>query len=423
MKIFADLHLHSKYSRACSKDLNLENLEYWGRFKGLNLIGTGDFTHPLWFKEIKEKLVSNGKGFFKLKDDNSTIYFLLTTEISLIFSRQKNIKRIHVLIFYPDLESVEKLNKKLSIYTNLSSDGRPTIGMDLKDLIKIVLDINEKAIIIPAHIWTPWFSLFGSMSGFDSIDEAFGEYKKYIYAVETGLSSDPKMNWRLSQLDDFQIVSFSDSHSAYPHRIGREATLFELEDYSYDLLLKSLRDPDEKNKIILTIEFFPEEGKYHYDGHRICKVRYSPEESIENRYICSVCKKPVTIGVMSRVEKLSDRDKDYIAKNRPPFKHIIPLTEIISEAINSSPTSKKVLDIYMKVLSFFDNEFSFFLNFKDEDYLKLKNITPEKVIEAIKRFNDNKIYIEPGYDGEYGVIKIFGGEEKIEEKQKLKFLF
>jgi PHP family Zn ribbon phosphoesterase len=242
----------------------LENLNYWGKFKGLNLIGTGDFTHPLWFKEIKENLVSNGKGFFKL--DNSDIYFLLTTEISLIFSRNKNVKRIHLLVFYPDLSSVEKFNKKLSIYTNLLADGRPTIGMDVKDFIKLVLDINEKGIIIPAHIWTPWFSLFGSMSGFDSIDEAFGEYKKYIYGVETGLSSDPKMNWRLSQLDDFQIVSFSDSHSAYPHRIGREATVFELEDDSYDSLLKALKNPDDKNKVILTIEFFPEEGKYHYDG-------------------------------------------------------------------------------------------------------------------------------------------------------------
>jgi uncharacterized protein (TIGR00375 family) len=420
MKFFSDLHLHSKYSRACSKDLNLENLDYWGKFKGLNLIGTGDFTHPLWFKEIKDKLVSNGKGFFKL--NNSNIYFLLTTEISLIFSRNKKVKRIHVLVFYPDLNSVERFNKKLSIYTNLASDGRPIIGMDIKDFIRLVLDINEKAIIIPAHIWTPWFSLFGSMSGFDSIDEALGEYKKYIYGVETGLSSDPKMNWRLSQLDDFQIVSFSDSHSAYPHRIGREATVFELEDDSYDSLLKSLKNPDDKNKIILTIEFFPEEGKYHYDGHRICGVRYSPEESKENRYICRVCKKPVTIGVMSRVEKLADRDKDYNPLNRPPFKHIIPLTEIISEAINSSPTSKKTIDIYMKILEIFDNELSFFLNFKEDDYFKLKNVVPEKVIEAIKRFNDNKIYIEPGYDGEYGVIKIFG-EKKEEEKQKLKFLF
>lgn len=424
MQFFSDLHIHSKYSRACSKDINLKNLEYWGKLKGLNLIGTGDFTHPLWFKELKQNLISNDKGFFKIKDSDSNIYFLLTSEISFIFTRKNSLKRIHLLIFYPDFNSVEKLNNKLSIYTNLNSDGRPTLNFDIKDFIKIALDINNNAIIIPAHIWTPWFSLFGSMSGFDSITEAFGEFSKYIYGVETGLSSDPKMNWRLSQLDNINIVSFSDAHSYYPHRIGREATVFELEDDSYSSFLKALKSIDEKNKILMTIEFFPEEGKYHYDGHRNCGVRYSPEESKENRYICRVCKKPVTIGVMSRVEKLADRDKDYNSINRPSFKHIIPLTEIISEALNSSPTTKKVLDIYMKILEIFGNEFNFFLNLNEENLNELKKIVPEKVYIGIKRFNDNKIYIEPGYDGEYGVIKIFMENEKIEEKKKkLKFLF
>ena len=292
------------------------------------------------------------------------------------------------------------------------------MGLDIIDVIKIVLDINKDAIIIPAHIWTPWFSLFGSMSGFDSIDEAFGDYKKYIYAVETGLSSDPKMNWRLSQLDNFQIVSFSDSHSPYPHRIGREAVLFELEDASYYSLLKALKEPDEKNRILLTIEFYPEEGKYHYDGHRNCNVRFSPQESKKNNYICPVCLQKITIGVMSRVEKLADRDENYNPENRPPFKHIIPLTEIIAEALNSDPTSKKVLDIYFKILNVYKNEFDFFLN--PNDYSKIKNLVPEKVFMAIDKFFKGEIYIEPGYDGEYGKIKIL--LEDIEEQKEEKII-
>jgi len=421
MKIFADLHLHSKYSRACSKNLDLENLNYWAKFKGLNLLATGDFTHPLWFKEIKEKLEENGEGFYKLKNEKEEIYFLLSCEISSIYSKNGRVIRIHYLVIFPKIEDVEKFNRKISVFGNLSSDGRPTLGVDVVEVLKIALDINENAILIPAHIWTPWFSLFGSMSGFDSIDEAFGDYKKYIYAVETGLSSDPQMNWRLSQLDDFQIVSFSDSHSPYPHRIGREATIFELEKPSYFNLLKALKNPDENNKILMTIEFFPEEGKYHYDGHRNCKVRFSPEESKKNNYICPVCLKPVTIGVMSRVEKLADREKDFVPNNRPPFKHIIPLTELIGEALNSDPTSKKVLDIYYKILETYKTEFNFFL--EPGDYSIIKNKVPEEVYIAIDKFFKNEIYIEPGYDGEYGVVKITIDKNEKAVTKELKTLF
>lgn len=421
MKFYADLHLHSKYSRACSKNLDLENLHYWAKYKGLNLLATGDFTHPLWFKEIKEKLEDNGKGFLKLKNSKDEIYFLLSCEISSIYSKHGAVRRIHYLVMFPYLSDVEKFNKKISIFANLSSDGRPTLGLDIIEVIKIALDINENSVIIPAHIWTPWFSLFGSMSGFDSIDEAFGEYKKYIYGVETGLSSDPKMNWRLSQLDDFQIVSFSDSHSPYSHRIGREATIFELEEPSFFSLLKALKNPDEKNKILMTIEFFPEEGKYHYDGHRNCKVRFSPKESKKNNYICPVCLKPVTIGVLSRVEKLADREENFMPSNRPPFKNIIPLTEIIAEALNSDPTSKKVLDVYFKILEIYGNEFNFFLN--PNDYEKIKKIVPDEVFYGIDKFFKNEIYIEPGYDGEYGVVKILLEKKEKVEKKELKTLF
>lgn len=420
MKFYADLHLHSKYSRACSKDLDLENLNYWAKLKGLNLLATGDFTHPLWFKEIKEKLVSNGLGFYKLKNSQDNIYFVLSCEISSIYSKNNKVRRIHYLVLFPNIEDVEKFNKRISVFGNLNADGRPILGVDIVEIIKIAMDINEHSIIIPAHIWTPWFSLFGSMSGFDSIDEAFGDYKKYIYAVETGLSSDPAMNWRLSQLDDFQIVSFSDSHSPYTHRIGREATIFELEEASFYSLLKSLKNPDEKNKIIMTIEFFPEEGKYHYDGHRICGIRFSPEESKKNNYICPNCLKQVTIGVLSRVEKLADRDKNFIDPARPPFKHIIPLTEIIAEALKSDPSSKKVLEIYFKILEIYQTEFNFFLNPNDYENM-LKNI-PKDVLFAIKKFFNNEIYIEPGYDGEYGIVKIFKEEKEFKQKE-LKRLF
>lgn len=420
MKFYADLHLHSKYSRACSKNLDLENLNYWAKFKGLNLLATGDFTHPLWFKEIKEKLINNGFGFYKLKNSQDAIYFVLSCEISSIYTKNNKVRRIHYLVLFPNIEDVEKFNKKISIFGKLSIDGRPTLGIDIIEIIKIALDINENSIIIPAHIWTPWFSLFGSMSGFDSIDEALRDYKKYIYAIETGLSSDPPMNWRLSQLDDFQIVSFSDSHSPYTHRIGREATIFELENPSFYSLLESLKNPNEKNKIIMTVEFFPEEGKYHYDGHRNCRIRFSPEESKKNNYICPNCLKPVTVGVLSRVEKLADREKNFIPSNRPPFKHIIPLTEIIAQALKTEPSSKKVLEIYFKILKIYQTEFNFFFN--PGNYEKLLNYIPQEVYDAIENFFKDKIYIEPGYDGEYGVVKIFKEEKEIKKKE-LKTLF
>lgn len=421
MKFYADLHLHSKYSRACSKELDLENLNYWAKFKGLNLLATGDFTHPLWFAEIKKQLIEDKEGFYRLKNSKDEIYFVLSCEISSVYAKNKKVRRIHYLVLFPKIEDVEKFNKKISVFGKLSGDGRPTLGIDIVEVMKIAFDINKDSIIIPAHIWTPWFSLFGSMSGFDSIDEAFGDYKKYIYAVETGLSSDPAMNWRLSQLDNFQIVSFSDSHSAYPHRLGREATIFELEEPSYFSLLKALKNPDEKNKIIMTIEFFPEEGKYHYDGHRLCKIRFSPEESKKNNYICPNCLKPVTIGVLSRVEKLADRAKDFVPSNRPPFKHLIPLTEIISQAIGNDPTSKKVLEIYFKILSIFQTELNFFMNL--QEYEKLANLVPENVFKAIEKVYKNEIYIEPGYDGEYGVVKIFIEKEKQTQQRELKTLF
>ncbi len=414
MKVFADLHLHSKYSRACSKNLDLENLNYYAKLKGLNLLITGDFTHPLWFKEISQKLEEANDGVYKLKNDQD-VYFLLGGEISSVFSRKGKVYRIHYLAILPRFDLVEKLNKKLSLYTNLASDGRPTLGLDIIDFMKILFDIYEKAIFIPAHIWTPWYSLYGSMSGFDSIEEAFDDYLRYVTAVETGLSSDPNMNWRLPELDNISIVSFSDSHSPHPHRIGREATLFLLEDLTFENIYKALKEPDEKNKILMTIEFFPEEGKYHYDGHRFCKIRFSPEESRKNNFICPVCGKKITIGVMSRVEELAKRPKDFVDPQRPPFKKTPPLTEILAEIYQTEPTTKKVFDSYLEIIKNFGKEMDILIGNFDKE--KMKENYPE-LFQALEKIDKGEVILEPGYDGEYGKVKI-----KIEKEVERKSLF
>ncbi len=413
MKIFADLHLHSKYSRACSKNLDLENLSYYAKLKGLNLLITGDITHPLWFKEVSQKLEEVSDGIYKLKNSANEVYFLLGGEISSIFSRKGQVKRIHYLVILPRFDLVEKLNKKLALYANLASDGRPILGLDVIDFMKILFEIYEKAIFIPAHIWTPWFSLYGSMSGFDSIYEAFSDYIKYISAVETGLSSDPNMNWRIPELDKISIVSFSDAHSPQPHRLGREATLFELEKIAYQNLFKALKEPDERNKILMTIEFFPEEGKYHYDGHRLCKIRFSPEESKKNNYLCPVCGKKVTIGVMSRVEFLAQRPADFNDPQRPPFKRTPPLTEILAQIYKTEPTSKKVSDLYLEIIKKFGKELEILTNSYNKE--KMTELYPQ-LYQALEKINREEIILEPGYDGEYGKVIIKLEEEKVEKK-------
>ncbi|MCL5257963.1 MAG: endonuclease Q family protein [Patescibacteria group bacterium] len=421
MRFFADLHFHSKYSRACSKDLDLEHLVYWSKLKGLNLIATADFTHPFWFHELRTKLEEDGSGFLRLKKEyqidsqiEKEIFFVPSVEISSIFSRAGQVKRMHYLVILPDLDSVEKFNQKLSFRGNLRSDGRPILGLEPKAVLELGLSVNPKMIFIPAHIWTPWFSLFGSMSGFNSINEAFGDLTQFIPAIETGLSSDPEMNWRLSQLDPFQIVSSSDAHSPQPHRIGREATVFELEKPNYASLFQALKNPNEKNRIELTIEFYPEEGKYHYDGHRSCQISFSPEESKRNNFLCPICAKKLTIGVLSRVEELADRPSGYIGLNRPPAKHLIPLSEIIAEALKSGPTTKKVLDLYLTIVNHFENEFNLFLG--DADINEIKNKIPEPVWLGLNKFKKGELKIKPGYDGVYGEIKILDLDEAESKK-------
>jgi len=427
MQFVSDFHIHSKYSRAVSQKMNLEELDSWADIKGILIMGTGDFTHPKWFSEIKQKLEPAEPGLFKLKKEYKfpnfkgkipETRFILSVEISSIYSFLGKVRRIHNVIMLPDLNSAEKLNQRLSFIGNLSSDGRPILGLSSKELTKITLDICPNALMIPAHIWTPWFSLFGSMSGFDSLEECFGEYSKNILAVETGLSSDPQMNWRIPELDSLAIISNSDSHSL--ERIGREANVFDAE-LSYNGIVNALKNSAPKNikennfsevkpsKILYTIEFFPEEGKYHYDGHRLCGVSFSPQESKKYNNICPKCKKPLTIGVMNRVEQLAKRPADFFDPKRPGFKKLVTLDEIIADALGVGKVSKAVFKIYKDLILNFENELNVLLNVPLQE---IKLSSNELIAEGIKRVREGKLYIFPGYDGEYGKVYIFEENER-----------
>jgi len=429
MRFVADFHIHSKYSRATSKNMDLENLGKWARIKGINLLGTGDFTHPLWFKEIKSKLEPTETGLYKLKNnvaqkifnvsDKNNPLFILTSEISCIYSKNNKTRKIHILVFSPDIQTVEKINAYLGRIGNIKSDGRPILGLDAKELAKIVFDINPNCVIIPAHIWTPWFSIFGSKSGFDSIEECFEEYTKYIFAAETGLSSDPEMNRRLSALDKISLISNSDSHS--PSRIGRESNVFDVkfpEKISYDEVIKIIKEKNPTN-FLYTVEFFPEEGRYHYDGHRLCQVRFSPQESRANNNICPKCGKPLTIGVMNRVDELADRAIGDVLPGAVPFKSLIPLEEIIADAISKGVKTKAVGEYYNKLIETLGNEYAVLL---DSDRLSIEKASSSEITEGIIRVRERRVEINPGYDGEYGKIKIFRDEEKKRAlKQKVLF--
>lgn len=409
MRIIADLHLHSKFSRATSPDMHVEKLDYWAKLKGINVIATGDFTHPLYFSELKQKLEPAEPGLYKLKN-KTDVRFMLTTEISNIFSTDRGVKKIHTLIFAPDFSSVEKINTKLSMYGKLSSDGRPIFGFNVKELIKLVLDVSPDCLIVPAHAWTPWFSIFGSNSGFDSIEECFGDDAKFIYAIETGLSSDPSMNWRLSSLDRVSLISNSDAHS--PSKIGREANVFNCQLNYYDII-NAIREKNRK-KFLFTIEFFPEEGKYHLDGHRLCNISLDPKESMKNKNICPVCKRELTVGVLHRVEELADRENGFIPPDAIPEKHLVPLEEIIAEALGVKTGTKRVEEEYMKIVNAGGNELAVLMDIQDSD---LSRIAPLKVVEGIKNAREGRVLRTAGYDGVYGRISVFPatyGGEKVE---------
>lgn len=404
MRIVADLHIHSKYSRAVSQQMTLENISLWAKKKGIQVMGTGDFTHPQWFNEIKTKLEQAEKGLYKIQNTR----FMLTAEISSIYSKGGKVRRIHNLIFAPSIEAAEKINTKLGWIGNLKSDGRPILGLDSKELLKIILEADEKCVLIPAHAWTPWFSIFGSMSGFDSVEECFDEMSPHIFAIETGLSSDPAMNWRLSALDKISLISNSDSHSL--QKLGREANVFDCE-LSYGGIIDAIKSKDPK-KFLYTIEFFPEEGKYHYDGHRLCNISFSPEETKKNKGVCPVCGKKLTVGVLNRVDELAGRPLGEKPVGAIPYKNFIPLDEIIGEALGVGSKSKKVMEQYEKLVSGLDNELKVL---EEVSYDEISKTSDSRIAEAIKRVREGKVNIKPGYDGEYGKISIFGEKEKIEK--------
>jgi uncharacterized protein (TIGR00375 family) len=405
MKIFADLHLHSKYARATSKDLSLENLEKFAKIKGLNLLGTGDFSHPLWFKELKANLKESGEGIYQYRD--KSIFFLLQNEIDLTYLQDGKTRKIHFIVLAPNFEILEQLNSFLEKKGNLKADGRPIFTtMNSPEFVESVMQISKDIMIIPSHAWTPWFGIFGSKSGFNSLKECFQDQTKNIFAIETGMSSDPAMNWRLSFLDDVSILSFSDAHSFWPWRMGREATVFELKDFDYKNLAEAIKNKD-KSKILFTVEVDPSYGKYHWDGHRKCNVSLDPKESKKYKNICPVCKRSLTIGVLNRIEELADREEGFVPKNAISFKTILPLSELIAGVHNTQVFSKKVWEEYNKLIKDFGNEFHVLLEASHE---KLKLIGGEKLAESIIKNREGKIRVQPGYDGIYG-IPIFDNRE------------
>jgi uncharacterized protein (TIGR00375 family) len=419
MQYIGDFHIHSKYSRATAKDINVENLDKWAKIKGIQVLGTGDFTHPQWLKELKENLEPAEQGLFKLKKTNSEVRFILTVEISSIYSKNNRTRKIHNIIFAPNFEAVEKINAHLGWIGNLKSDGRPILGLDAKELAKIVLNVSPDCLIVPAHAWTPWFSIFGSNSGFDSIEECFDEYSKYIYAIETGLSSDPAMNWRWSALDNITLISNSDAHS--PAKLGREANVFDLQELNYNNIIQAIKNPSGKDcKLVYTIEFFPEEGKYHFDGHRNCQICLSPEESKKYNNLCPVCGKPLTIGVLNRISRLADRPVGAKPTRTIPFKSLIPLQEIIADALKVGTGAKQVAEQYKEIIRKIGSEFKVLLEAKREDILAVS--LPE-IAEGIMLVREGKVNIRPGYDGEFGKISIFekSGQQKKISGQKTLF--
>lgn len=403
--MIADLHIHSRYSRATSKEMMIPKIAEYAKLKGIGLVATSDFTHPQWIKELKANLIEAGNGIY----EHSGVKFILNVEVNNIYTKKGKLRRLHNLIFAPDFATVEKINSYLTKYGKLASDGRPILSLDSREMFKSLLNISPDIFLIPAHIWTPWFSMFGSNSGFDSIDECFEDMKESIFAMETGLSSDPAMNWRLSVLDNYTLVSNSDAHS--PSRLGREVNVFK-EDLDYFQLRDVLKHKD-KNKFLYTVEFYPEEGKYHYDGHRKCDVRLSPKEARFNNNLCPVCSRSLTIGVLHRVESLSDREEGFVPDNSISYKRMIPLEEIIAEVKGCGRDTVGVKNEYRRLCGIFGNEFEILLNASIDE---LKNNADERIALAVDRVRRGDLIINPGYDGEFGTVRIFE-EQKPKESQ------
>jgi ATP-dependent DNA helicase UvrD/PcrA len=416
MRFVADFHTHSYLSRATSKLCDLPNYAAWARRKGIALLGTGDFTHPEWFDQISTKLKPAEPGLFALRKDAASeavvevppsctadLRYILTSEISNIYKRDGKTRKVHNLLFAPDIETVARINKALDKIGNIKSDGRPILGLDSRDLLEIVLEASSDAFLIPAHIWTPWFSVLGSKSGFDAIEHCYADLSDHIFALETGLSSDPAMNWRLSGLDRYTLVSNSDAHS--PGKLAREANLFDC-NLDYFAVREAMKT---REGFLGTIEFFPEEGKYHFDGHRKCDTRLDPRETIRLDGKCPVCGKPVTVGVSARVEELADRDPGAKPEGAPGYHSLIPLSEVCGEVLSCGPATKKATALYEKLLAELGPELTV-LQVTELD--QLDRAGGPVLAEAIRRVRTGEVFIDAGYDGEFGTIKIFEPGER-----------
>ena len=459
MKVIADLEVHSKYARAVSPAMNVPTIAEWAGKKGIGLVGSGDFTHPMWLRELEANLEESGAGVYRLKspitDHQSLVSFLLTSEVSCMYTHEGKGRRVHIMVYLPSFESVKKFNNELTdMGANLFSDGRPIVGLTLAQIAETALSVDKRAIIIPAHVWTPWFGFYGSQSGYDSLIEAFGDLEKYIPAVETGLSSDPAMNWKIEELENRRIVSFGDAHS--PQKLGREATVFELPEISYENVWKaiwgnahSLQSTDYSNmqavdrspsavskesKILYTIEFYPEEGKYHYTGHRKCNVVYSPKDARKMGMICPVCGRALTMGVASRVETLASlhietesvKDEFGVRFIRDKFGKktsyimLVPLLEILAECLGSGVGSKVVGNSYQQLINQFGSEFKVLL---ETPIMDIRKAVGEKIGEGINKVRLGDIHIEPGYDGVFGTVKIWQPDNQKSEPIDQQALF
>jgi len=396
MRLIADLHIHSRYSRATSPSIDLPTLSRAARDKGIDVLGTGDFTHPEWFKILKGGLAPEGNGLYT----HDGIRYLVSGEISAVWSQDGRVRKVHLLVLSPSLDDASRINRELSLLGNLAADGRPIFGASAERLLEAIYNASPDAEVIPAHAWTPWFSVFGSRSGFDSLDECFGPYTERIFAIETGLSSDPPMNWRVSALDRIALVSNSDAHSTA--NLGREATIFDLPEPSYEAIIAAVKGTG-RGRLTGTIEFFPQEGKYHYDGHRACGVVMSPAEAIRANDRCPVCGRPLTDGVMHRVEDLADRPAGFSSSGRPPFYSVVPLPEIIAQALGTGVKTKGVAREHERLIRHFGNEFSILIDLPEEE---LRKALPARIAEGIVRVRRGELRIEPGYDGVYGKVTI-----------------
>jgi len=400
MHIVADLHIHSRFSAACSREMEVERLAWWAKRKGITLLGTGDFTHPIYLASLRQQLELAEEGLFRLREGEREVRFMLTVEITNIFRHDGRGRKTHTLIFAPSFATVDRLNTQLAAHGNLALDGRPTLKCTARELLVIAKNVDPTCEVVPAHVWTPWFSVLGSLSGFNSLEECYGDDVRHIRAVETGLSSDPAMNWRLSFLDSIALISNSDAHS--PRKLAREANVLNCE-LSYTGVCEALtsRDP---TQFLQTLEFFPQEGKYHLDGHRQCQVCLSPDETRMHQGRCPTCSKKVTVGVLHRIEALADRDAGYVPPQPIPAQHLLPLEEIIAAAVGQRTNTKKVNVEYDRLLARYGSELRILLDLAEEE---LADGTLPRVVEGIMKVRRGEVQITPGYDGEYGKIRLF----------------